>query len=84
MNNEDRNHVSVLSWMILLFLSALPIIGVITVLVGAFAGSNDSRKNYFRAILAWIGVCITFVIVIMLLGHWPEVQKQIQSWLHKA
>jgi hypothetical protein len=85
MNNEnDRNYVSVGSWMWMMFVTAIPVIGFIMILVWAFAGDNDSRKNYYRAILAWLLVIILLLVFFALLGNWPAILKQIQSWTHKA
>jgi quinol-cytochrome oxidoreductase complex cytochrome b subunit len=69
-------------WM--MFVTAIPIVGVIMVLIWAFTGENESRKNYYRAILAWIGIFIALILLLGLLGNWPAIQKQIQTWTHKA
>ena len=85
MNGEDdKNYISVGSWMFILLVTALPCIGVIMVLVWAVTGENETRKNYFRAILAWFGVLIGLVVILAVLGRLPEIQKSIQSWMHKA
>lgn len=83
-NNSDRNYISVGSWMWMMFVTAIPIIGQIMVLVWAFAGDNESRKNYYRAILAWILVFVAVILVLALIGSLPDVQKHIQDWKHKA
>jgi heme/copper-type cytochrome/quinol oxidase subunit 2 len=87
-SNEDSNYVSVGSWMWMMFVTAIPVIGVIMVFVWAFTGENQSRKNYYRAILAWILVfflLITGLIVFGgLLGDWPAIQKHIHDLTHKA
>lgn len=83
MNNEDRNYVSVGTWMLIMFITAIPIVGVVVILLGAFSGENDSRKNYFRAILAWVGVAISLVVLFAMLGHGAEIMKQIHSLGHK-
>ena len=69
-------------WM--MFVTAIPIVGQIMILVWAFTGDNESRKNYYRAILAWILVFVAFIVVVALLGNWPAILKQIQSWTHKT
>lgn len=85
MNNEnDRNFISVGSWMWMMFVTAIPIIGQIMILVWAFAGDNESRKNYFRAILAWLLVLIACIVFLALVGSWPAILKQIQSLTHRA
>jgi len=69
-------------WM--MFVTAIPIVGLIMMLIWAFTGENESRKNYFRAIFAWLLVCIALIIVLALLGASPAILKQIQSWTHKT
>ena len=81
---KDKNHVSFGFWMFALFITALPCIGVIMVIIWAFVGDNESRKNYFRAIIAWFLILLAVWVGIMAFGFWPEIQKQIQSWMHQA
>jgi heme/copper-type cytochrome/quinol oxidase subunit 2 len=79
----ERNYVSVGSWMWMMFVSAIPIVGVIMIFVWAFTGENESRKNYCRAILAWFAVLVGIVVVLALIGQWPHVQYQLRhlmSW----
>jgi hypothetical protein len=63
---DNRNDVSVGSWMFMLLVTALPVIGFIMVIVWAFTGENETRKNYFRALLAWIAVLIGVGVVLWL------------------
>ena len=84
MSNDDRNYVSVGTWMLIMFITAIPIIGVIVILLGAFTGENESRKNYFRAILAWVGVGIALAVIIILLGNGGEIMKHIHALTHKT
>ena len=77
--------VSVGSWMFMLLVTALPIIGLIMIIVWAFTGDNETRKNYFRAILAWFVVLVGVgVVLALVLPKSPQMQKQIQGWTHKA
>lgn len=82
-NDRDSNYVSVGSWMWMMFVTAIPIIGLIMMIIWALTGENESRKNYFRAIFAWVLVAVALVVVLALLGNAP-ILKQIQSWAHKA
>ena len=81
-HKNDNNYVSVGSWMWMMFVTAIPIIGLIMILVWAFTGENETRKNYFRAILMWFVLSIVLVVgviaVMMLVGQWPELHKQLQ------
>jgi hypothetical protein len=81
----DKNYVSVGFWMLALLVMTIPVIGLIMVIVWAFAGENESRKNYFRALIAWF--CIIFVVLgigLLALGCWPEIVKQLQLWMHQS
>ncbi|MDD5706888.1 MAG: hypothetical protein PHR35_13270 [Kiritimatiellae bacterium] len=85
MNNQhDHNYVSVGQWMGLLLLTALPCVGVILVLVLAFAGDNDARKNYFRAILAWFLIVAGLGAALAFLGTLPAVVEQINNLIQTA
>jgi hypothetical protein len=86
--NEDSNYVSVGSWMWMMFVTALPVIGVIMILVWAFTGENESRKNYFRAILMWLLLLVVLAVGLLLarglLGNWPVIQKHIHDLMRKT
>ena len=78
----NKNFVSFWFWMFALFVTAIPCVGVIMILIWAFVGDNESRKNYFRALIAWFLILTVVWVGIMALGFWPEIQKQVQSWIH--
>ena len=67
-------------WM--MFVTAIPILGWIMILVWAFAGDNESRKNYFRAILMWLVIMVVLTIGFALLLGSPTVLKHIH-WPRK-
>ena len=60
-NDNDRNYVSIAAWMGMMLVTAIPVVGQIMVIVWAFAGDNESRKNYFRAILAFFVLFIGII-----------------------
>lgn len=82
MSNE-KNYISVGSWMWMMFVTAVPCIGLVMIFVWAFTGENESRKNCYRAILAWIAVFVVLFVILALIGQWPQVQKQIEDLIHK-
>ena len=61
------------------FVTALPVIGVIMVIVWAFTGDNESRKNYFRAILMWVALFVILILGLALLGQLPALQHRLHS-----
>jgi uncharacterized integral membrane protein len=79
----DHNYISVGSWMGMMFVCAIPVIGLIMVLVWAFAGENESRKNYFRAILSWVVIIVVMGVAagvaLTHFGGMPAVQQFIQD-----
>ena len=78
-NDRDNNYISVGSWMWMMFVTAIPIVGFIMMIVWCFTGENESRKNYFRAIWVWIFVFITLMVGFVLLGSAPGILKYFQS-----
>ncbi len=83
-NESDKNYVSVGFWMLALLVLAIPCVGWIMVLVWAFTGENESRKNYFKALLIWFLVIFGLVAALAMMGSLPAVLKQIQDALPKA
>jgi hypothetical protein len=68
-------------WM--MFVTAIPCIGLIMIFVWAFIGDNESRKNYFRAILAWVAIFVVLFAILASIGQWPQIQKQIEDLMQK-
>ena len=67
----------------MMFVTALPCIGLIMIFVWAFTGDNESRKNYFRAMLAWFGVAVGLVFVLAVVGQLPLLKQQLQDLVPK-
>jgi RsiW-degrading membrane proteinase PrsW (M82 family) len=78
---NDRNYVSIWFWMLAMLVVAIPCVGWIMIVVWAFVGENESRKNYFRALLIWFLLGTVLWLVIIGFGFWPTIQEQIQSWI---
>lgn len=68
----------------MMFVTAIPIVGFIMMIVWCFTGENESRKNYFRAIWFWIFIFIALIVVLLSVGHAPAFLKQVQSWIQKS
>ena len=81
---KDKNYVSFWFWMFALFVMALPCIGVVMIVIWALVGENQSRKNYFRALIVW-GLILTFFwVIIAALGLLPVMLNQLQNWLQQV
>ena len=84
MYNNDRNYVSVGGWMLMMLVTAIPVVGQIMVIVWAFAGDNESRKNYFRAILVFFVLFIGLFVFLAMLGSAPAILKQLEALTRKG
>jgi hypothetical protein len=80
---KDKNYVSFWFWMLALFVMTLPCVGTIMVLVWAFTGENESRKNFFRAAIAWFLLFTGFWTVVVMTGVLPELVKHLEVWLQQ-
>ena len=82
--SKDQNYVSIWFWFFAMLVMAIPCIGLIMILVWAFAGENQSRKNYFRALLLWLLFWTVLWGAVMALGFASEIApwaaKQIEVW----
>lgn len=83
-NDEDSNYISVGQWMLLVLIPGIPIIGWILVIILAFTGNNQTRKNYFRAFIAWILLIIMIIVALALVfGGIPALLQHIKDWQSK-
>ncbi len=77
MKDAEKNYVSVWFWLFALIVMAIPAINVVMAIVWAFAGENESRKNYFRALvvffLIWLALFAAFVAFGLGLGLLPGI-----------
>jgi hypothetical protein len=80
---NDKNYVSFWFWFFALLLMAIPCIGWILIVIWAFYGENESRKNLFRAWIAWALIIFTIWLVGMLLGFWPFLEQQLVRWMEQ-
>ena len=51
------------------------------VIVWAFVGQNESRKNYYRAVLVWFVIIAAITSTLAALGFWPLIEKQLETWM---
>ena len=64
----ERPDESVVSWMLTLFVSGIPIIGVIYLLVLALgSGGSPAKRNFARAMFIWqiIGIVATILMFVL-------------------
>ena len=77
----DKNYVSVWFWQLAMLVMAIPCVGFVMIFVWAFVGENESRKNYFRALLIWFLIGMIAWMGLMMLGFWPMIEQQWQHLL---
>ncbi len=82
-NGKNKNYVSVWFWMFAIFVMALPCIGFIMVIIWAFVGENESRKNYFRALIIWFLIFAAIWGSLIAAGLSPLLWQKLQIWLHQ-
>jgi uncharacterized membrane protein len=81
MMRDEDNYVSVGQWMLLLLIPSIPVIGWILIIVLAFTGSNESRKNYFRAMIAWVLLIIVIIVAAgLVLVAFPALLQDVKNW----
>lgn len=67
---SQKKDLSVVDWLIVLLLTAIPVVNVIMLLVWAFGG-DDPKKNFARAALIYVAVSIFLSIIIIILFTLP-------------
>jgi len=83
-NGNDKNYVSVGFWMLALFVMAIPCVGWAMILVWAFWGENESRKNYFRALIIWTLIWLIVFLVLVCLGMLPVLIHEIHQVVNRG
>ena len=77
LSNTEQNNQNMTfgDWFLTLFLSSIPLVGFILLLVWAFSGStNISKKNWAKANLLWnlIGFLLFVIFLFFFLFSWLE------------
>lgn len=85
MAKPDSNYVSFWFWFFAIFVMALPCIGLIMIFVWAFVGENESRKNYFRALIVWgLLLLAIWIAAAVLLGFSPVLLQHLEEWTQRS
>ncbi|MDD2534337.1 MAG: hypothetical protein PHC86_06530 [Eubacteriales bacterium] len=69
--SNDQTPLTVGQFLLMLFLTGIPVVGFILLLVWAFgSNSNENKKNYARAtlLLSLIGIVLAGIFSSMLVG----------------
>jgi hypothetical protein len=62
-------------WLVAILVMAIPLINLVMSIVWAFAGENQTRKNYFRAMLVVLVLWTGLVLVLMAAGLLPGLAR---------
>lgn len=76
---KNKNHASLWFWFFALFVMALPCIGIVMIIVWAFWGDNETRKNFFRALIVWALILMAVWLVLLAMGFFPALLKLFQN-----
>jgi hypothetical protein len=58
-------------WMFAIFVRWIPVVNVVMIILWAFVGQNESRRNYFKALIAWFVIAFVFWVAVILFGFSP-------------
>jgi len=65
-NNAQSDTVSVGEWIVTTLILCIPLVGIIMMFVWAFGGgAKPSKRNYFRAELIFLLICVVLSIIIV-------------------
>lgn len=59
---------------------AIPCVGLVMIIVWAFWGENESRKNYFRALILLFLIWTLLVVALICLGCMPAIMEELKHW----
>ena len=69
MQDANQGSQSVGQWMLTLFISAIPLVGIIMLFVWGFGSSTHPEKaNWAKALLIWTAIFIGFFLLLTILG----------------
>lgn len=65
---QDTSPMTVKDWLLTMFITAIPLVGLIMLFVWAFgSGNNLNKANYAKAALIWLAIIFVLYIVIFML-----------------
>ena len=66
----DKNYISIGEWMWMMFILHIPFVNLIMFFVYAFSGENESRKNFYKAIIVWFLLLlgVATIVILILIG----------------
>lgn len=81
--NKSKNATSVWFWLFVFLVLMIPLVNIVMTFVWAFLGSDQTRKNYFRALIVmWLLIAGVFTSII-LFASWPDVIAALKEQLNR-
>jgi hypothetical protein len=71
--------VSIWFWLISMVVLAVPVVNIVMTLVWAFTGENESRKNYFKALIVMFFLIFGLMSILVSLGMLPALVDQLRA-----
>ena len=78
----DKSTVSFGSWFLTIFVLAIPCFGIVYMVFGAISSTNESRRNFYRAHLAWIGIIAACYLAFIAAVGAPDIHKLYDRYLN--
>ena len=79
MAKKDKNYISIWFWIFAWIIMSIPIVNVVMICIWAFTGDNESKKNYFKAMILLFLLGVIASIILVALGAGPFVIEYIRS-----
>jgi hypothetical protein len=78
---KDKNYVSFWFWIFAIVFAWIPCFGFLFSVICAFAGENESRKNYFKAALALQIFALLLIISFHSMGFLMVAFDALSRWV---
>lgn len=75
----NNSEVSVGYWMMAIFVACFPLVNLVAVPILAFFGGNASKKNFYRALLAWFVIVLLIHVALLAAGVLPVLYGAIKG-----
>jgi hypothetical protein len=78
---REKNAVSIWFWLGSFVVALIPLVNLVMYVIWAFAGENQTRKNYFRAIFLYFLLMVLGGILLAAVGLAPLLFKILNGAL---
>ena len=79
----EKSADSVWRWMFTILMIAIPCFGFLYTFIGAFYSTNESRRNFYRAHLAWLAIVVGLYASLFVVGAVPDIRKLYRQYQHE-